>query len=289
VIKSLPATDQLTFNVVRLVCALGNGGQSIGTGFLFDFANRGDQSVPCIVTNYHVVDGAQKAEVCFHLDDGSGMPARGKFLVIAFDELPSRIIRHPDHSVDLCAIPVGTSFNKVLGEGHRPIYIGLDANVVATPTLVDSLTAVEDVIMVGYPIGLWDSTNNLPIVRRGITATHPAVDFCGKKEFLIDAACFPGSSGSPVFLFNQGSYVAKTGGLVIGSRMALLGVLYAGPQFTAQGTIEVVDIPTAQSALVRSSIPANMGLVIKASRVLELDSIVADLQRAFEAGRAQSS
>lgn len=52
--------------------------------------------------------------------------------------------------------------------------------------------------MVGYPDGIWDEFNNQPIVRRGITATHPKNDFNGKGEFLIDAVCFPGSSGSPV-------------------------------------------------------------------------------------------
>jgi len=72
--------------------------------------------------------------------------------------------------------------------------------------------------MVGYPVGIWDSANNMPVIRRGITATHPGKDYEGKSEFMIDAACFPGSSGSPVFLFNLGSYPQKAGGIVIGTR-----------------------------------------------------------------------
>lgn len=65
--------------------------------------------------------------------------------------------------------------------------------------------------MIGYPNGLWDSQNNLPIIRRGITATSVKKDYNGKKEFLIDAAVFPGSSGSPVFIFNEGSYSVPGG------------------------------------------------------------------------------
>ena len=57
---------------------------------------------------------------------------------------------------------------------------------------------VEDVLMIGYPNGLWDTTHNMPIIRRGTIATDIKLDYNEKKEFVIDAACFPGSSGSPV-------------------------------------------------------------------------------------------
>lgn len=53
--------------------------------------------------------------------------------------------------------------------------------------------------MVSYPIGLIDNINNFPIFRRGITASHPGLSFKVKPEFLIDASCWPGSSGSSVF------------------------------------------------------------------------------------------
>jgi hypothetical protein len=36
--------------------------------------------------------------------------------------------------------------------------------------------------------------------RRGMTATPPQLDYCGRPTFLIDASVFGGSSGSPVFL-----------------------------------------------------------------------------------------
>ena len=54
--------------------------------------------------------------------------------------------------------------------------------------------------MIGYPDGIWDSVNNLPVIRKGITATHPHISWNGKTEFLTDIASFPGSSGSPYFL-----------------------------------------------------------------------------------------
>src|ERR1700736_1715142 len=100
--------------------------------------------------------------------------------------------------------------------------------------------------MVGYPNGLWDEANNYPLIRRGITASHPAVDFQikGVATTVIDAACFPGSSGSPVILHNTGTYSDKKGNTVIGSRTMLLGVLFSGPTIQADGKIVVRDIPT---------------------------------------------
>jgi hypothetical protein len=42
---------------------------------------------------------------------------------------------------------------------------------------LDNLSTLEDVLMVGYPIGLWDSAHNLPILRRGVTVSHPQTNF----------------------------------------------------------------------------------------------------------------
>jgi len=88
---------------------------------------------------------------------------------------------------------------------------------------------------------------------------------------VIDAACFPGSSGSPVLLFDKGGYTDKKGNLNWGaSRLMLLGVLYAGPQLTVTGDIKIVTIPTLQQkALAVSHIPNNLGYIIKSQTLLD--------------------
>jgi hypothetical protein len=125
--------------------------------------------------------------------------------------------------------------------------------------------------MIGYPNGLWDAINNMPIIRKGTTATDPKLDYNGKKELLIDAACFPGSSGSPVLICNKGGYTDKKGNLNWGTtRLIFLGILYAGPQLTVTGEIKVVTIPTLQQkALSVSQIPNNLGYIIKSDRILD--------------------
>lgn len=36
----------------------------------------------------------------------------------------------------------------------------------------------------------------------GSTASHPAYNYNNRNEFVIDCACYPGSSGSQVMLYN---------------------------------------------------------------------------------------
>jgi hypothetical protein len=134
---------------------------------------------------------------------------------------------------------------------------------------MDRLDAIEDVVFIGYPNGMWDTLNNLPIVRRGTTATPAAVDFEGHPHFLIDASVFPGSSGSPVFLYNTGMYAQKDGGTVVGSRLHFLGAVSSVYFREYDGSIESRPVPTAESpvAVVREML--DLGVVIKARAITE--------------------
>jgi hypothetical protein len=172
-------------------------------------------------------------------------------------------------------MPIGPLISEAAAAGKTFFFIALDESLIPTDSDLAELSALEEILMIGYPNGIWDATNNMPIFRRGITATHPNIDYEGRKEFLIDAACFPGSSGSPVFLFNTSGWTDRKGNIKMGGpRVKLLGLLYAGPQYTATGEVRIVNVPTQQRAIALSSIPNNLGLVIKASRLREVDAIL---------------
>ena len=143
---------------------------------------------------------------------------------------------------------------------------------IADSSFLSELNAVENILMVGYPNGLWDSKNNLPLFRTGITATPPFIDYEHKPEFIIDCACFTGSSGSPIFLVNEGSYSKKGGGITIGNRFKLLGVLYAGPQQEAEGDIKIIPIPTVSKGKAIIEMPINLGYCIKADQLLYFEN-----------------
>jgi hypothetical protein len=233
----LSISEKLTYSTVRIECRLANGDLSTGTGFFFLFLNNEAKNVPAIVTNKHVVEGAVEGAFKMHEGAEDGSPTSQSTLDVSLDKFSNRWIPHPDPDIDLCILPAGPIFHDANTRGKKPFLMPLDPKLVPTPNELSDLTAVEDILMIGYPNGIWDSENNMPIVRRGITATHPAKSYEGRPEFVIDAACFPGSSGSPVVLFNQGSYPMKGGGVGMGTRIKLLGVLYAGPQYNAKGEI----------------------------------------------------
>jgi hypothetical protein len=278
--SQLSPSEQLTYSTVRIECTLSEGGTSTGSGYFFRFVDTGDQHVPAIVTNKHVVEGATVGRFALTKAAPAGGPQPGSHPIIELDQFAQRWIHHPDPKVDLCAMPIGPLLNEASEQGVNFFYIALDKSLIPSEEELAEMTALEDVIMIGYPNGIWDAVNNMPLIRRGITATHPNLDYNGQSEFMIDAACFPGSSGSPVFLFNVGGYATRSGGMVIGpGRIKLLGTLYAGPQHTAAGEIEIVDIPVHQRPVAFSRIPNNLGLVIKARRLLELEQVFERLAR----------
>ncbi len=275
---NIPVSDQLTYSTIRIECELQDGNIGTGTGFFFTFTLTDNKSVPAIVTNKHVIEGAKQGKFHFNLADENGQPLKATHTSFIINNFQAAWIPHPDDNVDLCVMPIAPLLSQAEQQGKKIFFITLDKSLILNPDEISELIAFEEVIMIGYPNGIWDSVNNMPIIRKGITATHPNLDYNGKLEFMIDAACFPGSSGSPVYLFNLGGYTTKAGGTVIGgARIKLLGILYAGPQHTATGEIEVINVPTQQKVVAFSRIPNNLGLVIKAQRLLDFDKIFQQL------------
>ncbi len=270
----LSVTEQLAYSTVRLECQTPNG-LSTGTGFFFKFLENRDQPVPVIVTNKHVIQDATAGRFIITKSNAQGEPILTDHFTINITEDFQQFWRHhPDANVDLCAMPLAPVINAVPQQGQRLFYKFFNKSFLPTEEQKNDFLAVEDILMVGYPNGIWDAVNNQPIFRKGTTATHPNIDFNGKKEFMIDVACFPGSSGSPVLIYNSSGYFTRQGNFIVGgSRLILMGILYAGPQHTATGEIRIVNIPQLQQPTVISSIPNNLGLVIKSERLLELEGL----------------
>lgn len=263
----LAPSELIAHSTVRIEVEAADGKRGTGTGFFFRFAQEQERHVPVIVTNKHVVEGAVRGRFYLTTGDAEGNPVYSTHEVFSFEGFQRFWFPHPEDEVDLCAMPIAPILEKANQSGKKLFYVPLDMNLIPSANDLAELTAMEDILMAGYPNGIWDEKNNMPVLRRGVTATHPNLDWNGKPEFLIDAACFPGSSGSPVFLFNVGGYAQKSGGMAIGTRIKLLGVLYAGPQHTVEGEIRIVKVPTLERPVSVSTIPNNLGIVVKARKL----------------------
>jgi hypothetical protein len=263
-------TDQLIHTTVRIECQHSNGSGMSGTGFLFRFEDKESAfQVPAIITNKHVISGASVGTFSMTLKSDNDEPLYGQHISIPIGEFESHWVKHPRSDVDLAAFPIAPVLNWLKEQNKSVFYISVSNDLVADKAFVEELNAVEDILMIGYPNGIWDAHNNIPIIRRGITATPPFLDFENRPEFMIDCACFPGSSGSPVFLYNMGGHMTKNGSLMLGgSRIKLLGILWGGPQYTVGGTIKAVPVPAIMQPMSFSQIPNNLGFCVKADQLL---------------------
>ena len=271
----LNIVDELSYSTVRIHCKLANGGDRIGTGFVMAFKPGEDGFAPVLVTNKHVVkDSISISFVLTEMIDG--LPAPTKFpLTLPIGESMWR--KHPDDNVDLCALPMGAVINALQAEGKHVKISCLPLDIIASDADFRRMVQLDEVVMIGYPDGIYDEINNQPIFRRGSFATNPALDYNGKKEFVIDIAAYNGSSGSPVFVkYEVSRFDREKRAIVIQDHpsIKLVGVLSSGFVHSATGAIIPVQIPTAVIPAPITAIPNNLGIVIKAERIREMEQLL---------------
>lgn len=262
------------YSTVRIECDV-PGGQSCGTGFFMRFRENGDGFVPVIVSNKHVIQGAVSGRFHLTLTGTDGRPMLGRHKQISVDQFEQQWLPHPDPNVDLAVYPIGPILNELAGAGALPFLAYVTKTLIPDAAARATFSPMEDVTMIGYPNGIWDAVNNLPVIRRGTTASPPYVDWNGKGEFLTDIASFPGSSGSPVFLCNVGGFTEKNGATHLGqSRLFLLGVHYAGALHTASGEIKIVTTPTNVQPIPVLQMPNNIGVVVNSRYLLDFEGML---------------
>ena len=240
-----------------------------GTAFFFEYAVEYGKYLQVLVTNKHVVEGAKLGAFHVHkaTEDGS-LPTIDSFEIIVQD-FEKQWISHPSN-LDLCVLPFNPLRRRESEQGRKLFIATLDENLIPAQQTLEELAPMEDIIMVGYPIGLWDDVNNFPIFRRGVTAFHPALDYQGQPRGVVDIAAFPGSSGSPIVIANDGSYTTPMGLHYKGGRLLFLGILSCGPMLEADGTIVTIDVPTVKKDITLTNIPIHLGYYIKSKELVEL-------------------
>lgn len=262
-------------STIRIETKVPNG-VSTGTGFFFAFLYNEEKhtSVPTIVTNKHVVKNALTGKLRFSIKDNKGNSLSGEYYDLNIDKFEEKWIMHPNPEVDLCVLPIA-SIHKEIQESKMDLdYACLTMKDIPNSEEINNFfSKIEDITIVGYPDGIWDEFNNKPIVRKGITATALHYDFMNQPKFLVDAAIYGGSSGSPVYIMNQGYYSTIKDELVMGDRLRLVGIIYAVAQHSVNGNIEIIDIPTSKG-VVTTNIPNNLGVVIHARELRIFEKIL---------------
>lgn len=245
---------------------------SSGTGFLYRI-DTSSGPILTIATNKHVIDGLDHLRFHMPLADANGKRILGPadLKIVATANYP--IFRHPDPDVDLALVAAGPIIDAMAKEGKTPYYLHLSKANFPPLWLSKKLSAFTNVIMIGFPNGLMDTANNLPISRRGILSTHYYADYNGSKNFVVDIAAFGGSSGSPVFAHFDGMSPTIDGWALGQTAVYLIGVLHSGPTLSAQGDVVPAPIPTSRQ-ISKTSLMMHLGYCAKVELLKDFDPLV---------------
>ena len=200
-----------------------------GTGFFFEF-NMGDQCVPCIVTNRHLVSGFSKLELYVHTFLAGDKMQCERIIEI---ENPDIIIYHPDPEIDLAIIGIcGVAAN--LFACYQEIF----AHTRFTEDMIDKCSELyaktpKRALICGYPKQHDDYMN--PLIYDGHIGT------CTRKSIFASITSNIGNSGSPLCIFSGSNNIYTNPGDI--KDIKLIGIVRG--VFSRMNTIQFKDGQTA--------------------------------------------
>ena len=227
---------------------------TVGTGFFIQhkFSNQDKMNVfEFVVSNKHVFSD-RLSNIVFDvtLKKENGLPDHGNTYQFNGSLVQRMYFEHPNPDVDLACIMFNSKKINTNELYYLPIFDEFLENISHS-----KIASGSQIIFVGYPQGIYDRKNNLPIIRSGIIASALHIDYDGKGQFLIDAQVFRGSSGSPVFVTQNNQWY-------------LIGVLY-GCIF-GNNPVNVVNIAECNNTKLTYSESLGLGVVIKQKYIAEL-------------------
>jgi hypothetical protein len=243
----------------------------VGNGFFLS-ASLGEPNSGSIylVTNRHVVRPFDQGRLILHCGLDASEPAHaphpGNVVSMTIQDWSTGWVDHPDPAVDVSVLSVGAIYNWA-HEKQQPIYLAsFQQEDVATGGTLSNLDSLEEVFYVAHPEGIWDEAHNLPIIRRGTTASPAFESFSGRPGFLVDGAIHFGVSGSPVIALQQRFPSHMTTGN-FPPQVRLLGILSESFETTGYERPRAAEIPGRRSDLIKWRMPMNLGFAFRAETV----------------------
>jgi hypothetical protein len=270
--------EQIAQTTIRLKVKI-EGKQYIGTGFFYQF-EKNNIKKKFIVTNRHIAENADSTEFTFNRA-ANGNPLYGDKITYKISKNELKWIGHPDKKIDLSILDLDIIENDAAQKGF-PIFIRvISEGLIPNDSIWKTFTYLEDIVMVGYPNGIIDEQNNLPIFRTGVTASQPKLDVNNKPEFITDISTFGGSSGSPIFLRKKKIKLTNPEPNKISwnntEEFYFIGIHYKSEYFNqALGKNESLSISDLdiESSPKTIKIPLNIGYAIKSSELEKFKLVV---------------
>jgi hypothetical protein len=242
---------------------------SIGTAFFFNYGFAKD-SVLALITSKHVIENCDHGSI--KITSGKeGKPNYKEPISLELSNFQKRWIKHPTE--DIAIFLIAPILNNYIKQNGTNFYLKsfAESNIPSEEKL-NKFSAIENVFMIGFPKGFSDNVNNVPIVRQGVTATPIFLDFNGDRKFLLDIPIYPGSSGSPIIIFEEGSYMEENSVIMGGVRLFLLGISLQSQNYSAIGMTLSSD--STKRVQTETSLPFGIAICIKSSVLLDFKPII---------------
>lgn len=264
---------KLLYCVCKIIMTDINGKDHHSTGFWYSTVIENKQ-VFGLITAKHCFENYSTAvlKLC-RKDSLTGLPIDQMAcdIYLSTNDLDNILVR--DDKEDLCFIILQINNVPTTKLIKTPFLIPVTDDIFLDIDAADDFMLAQDIVMVGYPQGIYDDVNNKPVLRKGITSSPIKLDFKGKPHFLIDISCHHGSSGSPVFIVDKGVYLEKNA-ILPGPRLLFLGIFVGGwEEVTDSGTVVEANIDGTQRKT-EIKIPNNLGFVLKPICISNLKSII---------------
>ena len=140
--------------------------QGSGTGFIFDYSSEPESSCLFLITNRHVVENTKDGKILFHvIEDNNQEPSLEKGFHLTIPDWQCLWFYHPNPEIDIAICPFLPIIQRVKEDFKQNLFFkAIPRKAIPDQDEINSLNAMEEVIFVGYPNGMWDSIHNLPIL-----------------------------------------------------------------------------------------------------------------------------
>lgn len=224
-----------------------------------------DPATLTLITNRHVIAGADSLAVLFQLVDSDYTPVD---ILVSVAPLYKDTAKHdslfcvPDDDLDLVALRIPQPRDSSLGgrlasDAPNRHFWFIDRNIFLDQS---HITPGLPVVFAGYPMGLAMKSNR-PLLRQGMVA---AVGDSDNPIILLDAQVFEGSSGSPVFPNPGVAFGLET--LHRNPGKIFIGIIAGYLPFAAADTVEV----SGKSTPIESKENSGIAVVLPANEIAKL-------------------
>ena len=207
---SIPLQKVILKSTVYIKNSFGN----VGTGFLISKSVEENRKGLFLITNKHMLrkDGAgeytKSIDVRFYaIDQAKGVEWVRIPVLLDDNQFANIVFMHPKEEIDI----VGILISPIAAQMQDRISfmnLGEDTIVTREISQKEYIDSGEDLVVLGYPAGIFSENNYLPLMKSGLLASSSSEDLLlklGNKEikgkiYLVEGALFGGNSGGPVLV-----------------------------------------------------------------------------------------